>query len=453
MSPPRAFAIASLALAGCACPGAGKPSAEQNPPAIGRLEVAAQRVVPLSGRGEYGSTVYRIEFPPALGFVATWLELRDSGSVEGNGGGDTGFDLDAVLVSPVLCEDVDCVERTASASSHVGWELLVRPGAMRGISDLRLHGTDWSGTRIDEEEASLFEFDGDDYLSMGERGRVAIQATAGFPKGSYVYVAEVGGHGGIEPATAFFANAPAPPPLPPASLDTAGPCTDAARGFDEASLRERMMSQLDTGLFCLQSFADLSGDRELVDKLRAVVPEQVKLRCYEDALDLSCAWGGPAGTIYVNMAWFPDCNEKSTLFHELMHVAGVPIDRGFHGRGDPVDRVYGCEYACFAITNDLDLIRNGCMACNGNQAAMKPACDVMACQELGCEECIECDGKLRCGKKCDVCYACPCDPEGHRPPSGDFVFYGSYDECMPNCIARTLSCFATSTVCEAMPCQ
>lgn len=58
------------------------------------------------------------------------------------------------------------------------------------------------------------------------------------------------------------------------------------------------------------------------------------------------------------------------------------------------------------------------MTCNGNQAAMKAPCDAMACQELDCKDCIRVRRHAALRKKCDVCYACPCDPEGHRSRRG-----------------------------------
>ena len=157
------------------------------------------------------------------------LSITDSsGGFGGAAGQFSGFDLDAVILSNSFCATAACAAGLGGLAvfdySPAG--TIFNEGTQRAPVDLKLFGSDASGSDVDDSVATLGAFDGnsttaipgaDGFVSMGDLGQLIFNLTASVSTaGLFLYIGEVGDNGEVAGSSIEVSDRPVTVPEPPA---------------------------------------------------------------------------------------------------------------------------------------------------------------------------------------------------------------------------------------------
>jgi hypothetical protein len=150
------------------------------------------------------------------------ITIEDASAGLGGAPGQfSGFDLDAFRLSYTDCATAACAAGAVSVGSFDPLTgILFAPGAQRAPADLKLFGTDASGSAVDDAVATLSLFDGNasttsplGFLSMGDNGKLSINLLAGIDTlGLFLYIGEVGNNGEVAASTVSVSDQRVPIP-------------------------------------------------------------------------------------------------------------------------------------------------------------------------------------------------------------------------------------------------
>jgi len=187
---------------------------------------------PLTGSLPQETGVFRADLS-GLGLTQlASIRIFDASSTEGSPGIWSGFDLDAIRLSPTLCATAACVDMLPGLSvfDFIG-QTFFTPGSMDPVplgdplDGPCLAGTSGGGCNFDNSIATLGVFDGafpsapgSGFLSMGRGGNIIFNLTmlVSLVDSMYLYVGEVGNNGETLRGLADISDLPRVIPVPAA---------------------------------------------------------------------------------------------------------------------------------------------------------------------------------------------------------------------------------------------
>jgi hypothetical protein len=163
------------------------------------------------------------------------LTLFDNSSGLGGAAGQfSGFDLDAIVLSYTNVTDTSQLATIVPVAvfdfSALG--TFFTPGVQRAPVDLKLFGTDATGTKVDNSVATLGAFDANSaltvppalgFISMGDNGVLSFNLSAAVDSTNlHLYIGEVGDNGEVAAGRLVVSQDPVNPVPEPATLTLVG---------------------------------------------------------------------------------------------------------------------------------------------------------------------------------------------------------------------------------------
>jgi len=189
------------------------------------VPVSFDKLTGLTGGSIAETAVYRADLSSLSLTDILSITIQDNSSgLGGSPGQFSGFDLDAIILSDMLCADATCAAGLTGISvfdySPAG--TLFTEGTQRSPTDPKLFGTDISGSNVDNIIATLGLFDGesstltpDGFLSMGDNGLLSFNLTSAISTmGLYLYIGEVGDNGEVAAGSITVSDRPVNVPEP-----------------------------------------------------------------------------------------------------------------------------------------------------------------------------------------------------------------------------------------------
>lgn len=195
----------------------------------------------LTGGTPAATAVFRADLSGLTGQIATVTIQDNSSPAAGSPGQFSGFDLDAIVLSPVLITDASQVNSlTPSATFDVATSTLT-PGAQTPPTDPALFGT--TAGHVNDAVATLATFDGNStsaipgafgFVSLGVGGTLSLNLTMPITAGGpdYLYIGEVGNNGEVAASIVTVSGTAVPEPA-----------SFAMVGFGLLALAGRRLSQ------------------------------------------------------------------------------------------------------------------------------------------------------------------------------------------------------------------
>ena len=162
------------------------------------------RIPGLAGPSGSGTAVFRGDLSALSLSEVLSVQFTDSNSgVGGSAGQFSGFDLDAIAISPDLitsATDIDGLTQL-NVFDFTPTGTIFNPGSQRPPVDEKLFGTDPTGMFVDADFATLDAFDSVFFTSgavtLGDGGSIAFNLTSPLSTANnYIYVGEVSGDPG-----------------------------------------------------------------------------------------------------------------------------------------------------------------------------------------------------------------------------------------------------------------
>jgi hypothetical protein len=199
--------------------------------------VTFTKLTGLAGGTPAGTAVYNADLS-GNGNIQSVKVVDNSGGLGGAPGQFSGFDLDAIILSYTN------VSATSQLGSVVPLAIFdyspagtfFTPGSQRAPTNLKLFGTDATGTEVDNSVATLGVFDGNDtialpptvpsafgFISMGDGGMLTFNLTGVVDSTNlHMYIGEVGDNGEVATAGVTVSRDPFSPVPEPGTLTLVG---------------------------------------------------------------------------------------------------------------------------------------------------------------------------------------------------------------------------------------
>jgi len=191
------------------------------------VPVTFDKLTGITGGSIAGTAVYRADLSGVGLSNLLSISIKDvSGGFGGATGQFSGFDLDAILLSNILCADATCAAGLTGLNvfDYAGAGTIFNEGTQRAPVDAKLFGTDGGGSNVDNSVATLGVFDGesttaipgaDGFLSMGDFGEIIFNLTSAVStSGLYLYIGEVGDNGEVAASSIEVSDRPQDVPEP-----------------------------------------------------------------------------------------------------------------------------------------------------------------------------------------------------------------------------------------------
>lgn len=164
------------------------------------------------------TAVYKADLTGVLTSLLSISISDNSGALGGSPGQFSGFDLDAIKLSPTDCATAACAAAAPGLSVFdflAGTQFL--PGTQRPPVDAKLFGTGAGGNTVDNAMATLGSFDGNSttgptafgFISMGDTGKILFNLSSAIdPTGVFLYIGEVGNNGEVAAGSIQVSDGP-----------------------------------------------------------------------------------------------------------------------------------------------------------------------------------------------------------------------------------------------------
>ena len=192
------------------------------------VPVTFEQLTGVTGGNPAATAVFKADLSSiGIANILSMTITDDSAPDAGSPGQFSGFDLDAVILSTIDCDDAACAQGIAGLDvfnfSPAG--TFFTPGLQRDPADPKLFGTGVTGNTVDNAVATLAALDGNSttalpptvpsafgFVSLGDGGVLSFNLTSLVSTaGLFLYIGEVGDNGEVVDGSITVSDQPVVP--------------------------------------------------------------------------------------------------------------------------------------------------------------------------------------------------------------------------------------------------